>query len=372
MDPEKVFCPNMDCAARGKVGAGNIGIPSRKERRSLCHVCGQTVAETKGTPFDRLKKAKDAVTVVVTLLANGGPVQAIVAAFGLDERTVRDWLKRSGTHGQAMHQHSVEQPREVGQVQADEIRVKEQGPVVWRAMALMVKTRLWLGGQVSVERDLNLIMTVIEQVRRSTSALTEAVLFCTDGLKSSITAVRHLFRPPVRSGRRGRPSLRCWPNICLAQTIKQYAGGHVGGVVRRIIQGTTEQIQTVIQQSQGRGTINVAFIERLDATFRQRLNSLCRRGRALARQIDTLHWGMYLVGTIYNFCTDHRSLRLPGLVGGHKWLYQTPAMAAGITNHCWTVEELLSFHVPPPPWSPPKRRGRPSQATKLLIARWCI
>jgi hypothetical protein len=201
--------------------------------------------------------------------------------------------------------------------------------------------------------------------------LTEAILFCTDGLKSYITAVRQVFREPDRSGTRGRPGLRPWPNICLAQTVKQYAQGRVVAVVRRIVQGTAEQIQTVIQQSQGRGGINVAFIERLNATFRQRLSSLCRRGRALARQTDTLHWGMYLVGTIYNFCTEHRSLRRPGLVGGHKWLYQTPAMAAGLTDHRWTVEELLLFHVPPPPWSPPKRRGRPSRATKLLVARWC-
>jgi transposase-like protein len=371
MDPQQVFCPNMDCPARGKVGAGNIGVHSRKERRYICHVCDQTFAETTGTPFYRLKKAKDVVTVVVTLLSNGCPVQAIVAAFGLDERTVRDWDKRAGHHAQAVHEHLVEQPREVGQVQADELRVKQQGHVVWMAMAVMVKTRLWLGGHVSAKRDLVLITAVIEKVRRSTSALTEAILFCTDGLKSYVTAVRQVFREPDRSGTRGRPGVRSWPNICLAQTIKQYAQGRVVGVVRRIIQGTAEQIQTVIQQSQGRGTINVAFIERLNATFRQRLNSLCRRGRALARQTDTLQWGMYLVGAIYNFCTDHRGLRLPGLVGGHKWLSLTPAMAAGITDHRWTVEELLMFHVPPPPWSPPKRRGRPSRATKLLVARWC-
>jgi transposase-like protein len=371
MDPQQVFCPNLDCPARGKVGAGNIGIHSRKERRYLCHVCDQTFAETTGTPFYRLKKAKDVVTVVVTVLSNGCPVQAIVAAFGLDERTVRDWDKRAGHHCQAVHEHPVEQPREVGQVQADEIRVKEQGHVVWMAMAVMVKTRLWLGGQVSVKRDLSLITGLIQTVRRSTSALTEAILFCTDGLKSYVTAVRQVFRHPVSSGSRGRPRLRPWKNICIAQTVKQYAQGRVVGVLPRIIQGTAEQIQTVIRQSQAQGWINVAFIERLNATFRQRLSPLVRRGRALARQTDTLHWGMYLVGTIYNFCTEHRSLRLPGLVGGHKWLYKTPAMAAGITDHRWTVEELLSFHVPPPPWSPPKRRGRPSRATKLLVARWC-
>jgi hypothetical protein len=50
---------------------------------------------------------------------------------------------------------------------------------------------------------------------------------------------------------------------------------------------------------------------------------------------------------------------------------QTPAMAAGITDHCWNVRELLSYHVPPPRWKPPKQRGRPSRALRRLIERWC-
>ena len=371
MDPEKVFCPNMDCPARGKVGAGNIGIHSQKERRYVCHVCGRTFSETQGTPFDRLKKAKDLFTLVVTLLSPGCPVQAIVAAFGLDERTVRDWLKRSGTQSEAVQQHLVQQPREVGQVQADEIRVKAQGTVVWMAMAVMVKTRLWLGGVISVHRDLTWVTALMEKVRACTSALTRAIVFCTDGFRADVSAIGEVFRQAIPSGHPGRPPLRPWPNICIAQTVKQYAQGRVVGVTRRIIQGTAQQIQAVIRWSQGHGLINTAFIERLNAPFRQRLGMLARPGRALARQTETLHWGMYLVGAVYNFCTEHRSLRLPGLVGGHKWLSRTPAMAAGITDPRWTVNELMWVHVPPPPWSPPKQRGRPSQATKLLIARWC-
>lgn len=371
MDPRKIFCPSMKCPARGKVGVGNIGIHSRKERRYICHVCGQTFAETKGTPFYRLKEAKDVFTLVVTLLAHGCPIQAIVVAFGLDERTVRDWLQRSGAQCEAVHTHLVQQPREVGQVQADEIRVKAQGAVVWMAMAVMVRTRLWLGGVISAHRDLSLATALMEKVRACTSALTQAILFCTDGFRAYVTAVRDVFRQAIPNGHPGRPHLRPWPNICIAQMVKQYAQGRVVDVIRRIIQGTAEQIQTVIDWSQGHGVINTAFIERLNGTFRERLGTLVRRGRALARQTPTLHWGMYLVGTVYNFCTEHRSLRLAGLIGGHKWLSQTPAMAAGITDHCWTVNELMWFGVPPPPWSPPKRRGRPSHATKLLMARWC-
>ena len=110
--------------------------------------------------------------------------------------------------------------------------------------------------------------------------------------------------------------------------------------------------------------INTAYIERLNATFRERLAALTRRGRALTRHTLTLHHGMYLIGTVYNFCTPHTSL---AQAGGTP----TPAMAAGITDHCWSVHELLTYRVPPTPWTPPKQRGRPSQALKRLIERWC-
>ena len=143
------------------------------------------------------------------------------------------------------------------------------------------------------------------------------------------------------------------------------------GIERRIVQGTLAHVNALIQRTQGGGGINTAYIERLNATFRARLVNLVRRGRALARRDITLYQAAYLMGTIYNFCTDHDSLRLAGIIGGHKWLPRTPAMAAGLADHRWTVKELLSYRVPLPHWTPPKRRGRRSAALKALIARWC-
>lgn len=119
----------MDCAARGKVGAGNISIHSQKERRSICHVWARRFPRLKGRPSTG-EEAKELVMLVVTLLANGCPIQAIAVAFGLDERTVRDWLKRPGTHCQAVHEHLVEQLRELARMQADEIRVNQQRHLV--------------------------------------------------------------------------------------------------------------------------------------------------------------------------------------------------------------------------------------------------
>jgi len=371
LDPQTVFCPNSACPARGQVGKGNIGVHSQKDRRYKCYECGKTFAETTGTPFYRLRTAKDLIVLVVTLLAYGCPLQAIVMAFGLDERTVQSWQARCGKHCQDFHEHMVEQPRDLGQVQADEIRAKVQGGILWMAMAIQVETRLWLGGVLSTHRDTSLMLALVAKVRAC--ALCRPLLFCVDGCKSYIRAIQRVFREPIRTGRPGCPRLRPWDDVLIAQFVKHYARKHVVAVTRRVVQGSWAQIKALLQKTQGGGVINTAYIERLNATFRSRIAALVRRGRALARQMPTLHNVMYLVGTVYNFCTYHDSLRVPLYLphGKRRWLRRTPAIVAGITDHLWTVEELLSFRVPPPPWQPPKRRGRPSKAMKALMAHWC-
>jgi IS1 family transposase len=238
------------------------------------------------------------------------------------------------------------------------------------ASAIQVSTRLWLGGVIDAHRDLHLVAALVSRVRAC--ALCRPLLFCTDGFKAYVQAIRARFREPMLCRQVGRPHLRPWDNLCIAQVIKQYAHGHVVGVVQRTMQGPAILIEALLKHTQGGGGINIAYIERLNATCRARLSALVRRGRALARQATTLQHGLYLIGTVYNFCTNHESLRVPGLIGGHKWLPRTPAMAARITDHCWTIQELLTFRVPLPPWAPPKRRGRRSNATKRLIAQWCI
>lgn len=165
--------------------------------------------------------------------------------------------------------------------------------------------------------------------------------------------------------------MRPWDDIQIAQVIKQYAGKRVVGTVKRIYQGTAAQVRALIHASQGHGGINTAYIERLNATFRSRLAPLVRRSRALVKQLPTLHAGVYLVGTVYNFCTYHDSLRVELLLPNQRrrWLKRSPAIAAGITDHLWSVSELLWYKVPKPPILP-KRRGRPSRAFLELKKQW--
>ena len=372
MNPHELFCPNIDCPARGQVGKGNIHTHSLKDKRCLCDVCKQTFTTTSGTIFYRLRSDPQLVMWVIILLAYGCPVQAIVKAFGLDERTICDWHRRAGQHCQQVHEHLVENnPHDLEQVQADEIKVKTQKGTFWMALAIWVPTRLWMGGVVSPKRDLDLIQALAVKVRNM--ALCRPLLLAVDGLASYVSAFRNVFRSkfPRLEGEPGRCKMVSWQDIAIVQVVKQRVEG-VLNVERRIVQGAENMVERLIRSTQGQGVINTAFIERLNATFRQRIHSLTRRTRTLAQRAETLVAGMYLVGCFYNFCDFHHSLRLKLSVGsfGHHWVQRTPAIASELTDHLWTPAELINFKVPPPHWELPKQRGRPSTALLQLAQQW--
>ncbi len=372
MNPRELFCPNMACPARGQVGKGNIHVHSQKEKRCICAVCGQTFTTTTGTIFYRLRSDPQLVMWVIVLLAYGCPVQAIVKAFGLDERTVGDWQARAGKHCQGVHEHLVESSQhDLEQVQADEIKVKIQKGTIWMALAIWVPTRLWMGGVISPNRDLDLIQALADKVRKM--ALCRPLLLAVDGLASYVSAFRNTFRSkfPRQAGELGRCKMVSWQDIAIVQVVKQRVEG-ILHIERRIIQGAEDMVERLIQTTQGKGVINTAFIERLNATFRQRIHSLTRRTRTLAQRPETLVAGMYLVGCFYNFCDLHHSLRLKLSVGsfGYRWVQRTPAIASRLTDHQWAPAELFNFKVPPPRWELPKQRGRPSTAILQLAQQW--
>ena len=360
MDPQSIFCPNLDCPARGQIGEGNITGHGCKRPRYHCAVCQTTFSARRGTPFYRRRTAESVMTQVLTLVAHGCPIPAIEVAFGLQTRTVQAWVAAAGQHAQGIQQVLVEQPRDLQQVQADEIRVKTQTGVVWLALAVMVSTRLWLGGTISRQRDRALILRLAQLVW--CCAIVAPLLLVSDGFAAYPGAWGRVFRTAQPTGQRGAPRRVPWPQLNVVQVIKDRRGAV--GMVSRLVTGTGAWIMALLHTAPGCQVANTAYIERLNGTFRARLFCLARRTRSLARQAETLTHGMYLVGTIYNFCTFHQSLttrdRQP----------QTPAMAAGITDHRWTVYELLRYRVPPPPWQPPKCRGRRSKRLQALIDRW--
>jgi hypothetical protein len=266
------------------------------------------------------------VSQVVTLLAYGCPCQAIVAAFGLDERTVMDWQQRAGKHASAVHAAHI-CTLDLQQVQADEMRIKVQGQkVLWVAMAIMVASRLWLGAVVSPKRDRALIEALACLVRRWAKKVALYITF--DGFGPYRDAFERAFSDKAL-GRRGKRLVNCvWSCLSLASVVK-----HTNGcfkLQRFILRGSATMLVRLRNATQLDGVINTAFIERLNGTFRAYLAPLVRRTHGLARTQLTMTAAVFLLGTVYNFCRVHSSLK-----------HSTPAMAAHLTDHVWSVSELL-------------------------------
>ncbi len=108
------------------------------------------------------------------------------------------------------------------------------------------------------------------------------------------------------------------------------------------------------------GHINTAFVERVNLTIRHHVAAVGRRVLTLCKSAAGLRHQMVLYHTYYNFCLLHASLRvslaLPPPTNGSgsvkKWQLRTPAMAARLTDHVWTLRQLLLFRVPP--WPQPQ------------------
>src|SRR5260370_1198782 len=162
-DASEVICPNLDWYARGKIGGGNLVSHGKKRERYTCKMCGRTFCARQGRMLGGVRKAEELMVIVVTLVAYGCPVQAIVHALEVDERTVARWQERAGRHCQKLHEDQVLAGKlDLQHVQADEIRGKGWKMIPWIGLAMMVSTRLWLGGVVSLRRDRHLADALLQ------------------------------------------------------------------------------------------------------------------------------------------------------------------------------------------------------------------
>lgn len=329
MQPELVVCPRC-----GEDANGRIGVHSRKERRYMCHECKKTFSETVGTPLYNLKTASWLVIAILKLLAMGTPVQAIVFAFGFDERTVADWHRKAGKHAKKVQADVVCQGKlDGGQIQGDELYAKTQHGPVWIATAMSVFPRLFIWAEVSVERKSPLIKRVVVKVREAVKPDCD-LLWVTDGYNAWLGAIKKVFRDlHYVPGKVGRPALRLWDGLHIAQVVKRRQAKQIVLVERRLVHGCRVKAQAIVQQTQCfLGLFNTAYIERLNATLRTWIPALTRRSRTPSRYRIHLECALFWTGCIYNFCRSHSSLD------------GSPATAAGLTDHLWSTRDLLFYY----------------------------
>jgi len=328
-DPTNAICP---CCGEDEY----IGIHSYEEGRYRCHTCQKTFAATTGTVFYRCRYPIWVIVLILTLLSYGCPMVAIVKSFHIDKRTVAKWQKEAGDHAKQVQEHVVvKQKRRLYQIQLDEMWIKIQGANVWVATGIDVFTRLFLWGEVSHKRDKKMIVTLIQQIKKIVIDYRDEILFAVDGLRTYPTSLKKVLYTKVKTGLRGRPRHIVWPNLHIVQVIKSRKGKRLTDIRREVAHGSRATAQKLIDISQGGfGLFNTAYIERLNGTFRARMPVFGRRTRSLARTIERVEAELFLSGAVYNFCTVHSTLSA------------SPAMAADLTDHVWSVEELLRFKIP--------------------------
>jgi hypothetical protein len=141
-------------------------------------------------------------------------------------------------------------------------------------------------------------------------------------------------RPPTRK--------RAQPGWQYVQMVKQRENGRVIGIKLRVVFGDPIETLALLGQS-------TAYIERTHLTMRLFNGRLTRKTLAFSKQLDVYRASVAWEDLVYNFARPVKTLRVQ-VFGDpkRKWKQRSPAMAANLTDHIWTVKELLKTVVPPP------------------------
>ena len=373
------FCPYPDCAYQGWVGLGNLcanGHPSGAPWRQLhCSSCKGYFLETHGTPLHGKRVPVDVLVWAVGALAEGLGIRAVARVFEVDPNTVLAWLVEAADHATAFSRYFLHDVR-VTQVQLDELfallsavkagevseaeaitRLSRSPRWVWTAMDPV--TKLLLAIDVG-DRTLAMAQSMVHQVVQ-VLAPGCVPLFLTDGFKEYATALLTHCGQWVQLPRRQatglapKPRWMPRPQLLYAQVIKTVRRRRLVRVRHRVVFGTLETVNAVLAPLGCQ--INTAFIERLNLTIRQHVAAVGRRVSTLCKGEDGIQQQLALYHVYYNFCLPHASVRQPllqpepthGTGSAKRWQPRTPAMAAGLTDHVWTLREVLLFRVPPWP-----------------------
>jgi len=376
------FCPDPDCSYRGWLGLGNIranGHPGGQPWRQFqCVSCQGYFYETHGTIFHGKRSSPDLIVRVIACLAEGLGIRGTARVFEIDPNTVFNWLMEAAEQLQAFSAYFLHDIR-LNQVQLDELyavlsavrdgEMSEDAAIehlstspTWVWTAVDPESKLMLSAQVG-DRSPAMAQAVLHQIAQLLAPGCMP-LFLSDGNPSYLPAIvrhfGHWVQPPRQHARGSAPKPR-WmplPGLLYAQVIKKTRRRRIVEIKRRVIIGTQAAVDGVLRACGW--VINTAFVERLNLSLRQRVAPIRRRSATSCKGEAGLDGLIVLFQVYYNFVLPHASLRralaepIPtnGTGSAKLWQSRTPAMAAGLTDHRWSLREVLMFRVPP--WPQPQ------------------
>ena len=382
VDTSMHFCPHAGCRYRGWLGLNNLranGHPGGGPWRQFhCTSCDGFFPEHHGTIFHGKQAEVELIVHVLACLAEGLGIRATARVFEVTPNTVLNWLVEAAEQLRAFSAYFLCEVH-IKQLQLDELyavlsAVKEGEITEAKAIKRLSRSPHWVW--VAIDPVTKLLLTI--DVGARSLAMAQCVvhqvaamlapdclpLFLTDGYKDYATAILahfgHWVQPDRHQAKGPRPKPR-WmplPELLYAQVLKTTRRRRLVRLTRRVVFGTQEAVEQVL--SAYGWQINTSFIERINLSIRQHVAAVGRRVNTLCKGEDGLRQQLALYHAYYNFVLPHASLRqsladpvTPHNGGSAKvWRPCTPAMAAGLTDHVWSLREVLMFRVPP--WPQPQ------------------
>jgi len=376
MDLTTCYCRNRNCFRYGLSGPEARLIRRgwhRRAQRLECWECRHRFSARAGSAYAGIRSSEVLFRNGVRQLAEGASIRATARNIECDKDTVALWLPRVGRHCERLLDYFL-RDLHLTECQLDELWTfvykKEKHLTAFEKIAGRYGDAwIWVAFDpvhklVPAWRVGKRTLTDAQQFMKTLKSRHDSHLpfFTSDDLPHYADALLDVYGEeytPQRQGTRGRfplPRKRPPPDLCYAVVVKEREGQRLVKVTTRLVYGTEQQLRTFLRTSPVSKMINTYGVERNHLTVRQHSRRLGRKVNAFSKKRVHLKYQLALAFAYYHFCCPHRGLRqklahpLP-TKNGHgspkKWRPVTPAMAAGLTDHVWTIDELLSFRVPP-------------------------
>ncbi len=321
-----------------------------------CLLCGRSYSQTRGTAYFNSKLDLDTYDLIVGSLAKGMGIRAIARVYGKNPDTILHILKTVGHHCYTVNRHFLMKDFKVNNCQLDELwTIVERKKLIWKSDQWIcdVHNDTWVWSAFDTKDKLLLAWHVGARSPEDASAFisklkvvlpTPPALFTSDDFslyrEPLLMAYGRKVIPP-RTGKRGRPMHPYWepgPELRYAQVMKRRQGKKVVESKIRLTFGVEEEIDRIVSSSGY--TINTSFVERRNLTFRQDNRRLCRDTLSFSKKVEMLRLQLELSVAYSHLVRTHKTLKHTVSLSQKC----TPMMAKGLTDHAWTVRELLTYN----------------------------
>ena len=342
------------------------------EPRFQCAECGTVIEARAGTAYVGIRTDLQAYELGAKLMAEGMSMRATARILEVDKDSVCRWVVQLGGHCANVMAYYFRQLH-VTECQLDELWTfvrKKEGQLspleqmmgvygdawIWVAFAPVSKmVPAWLAGKRTLKESKQLVKCLKNRLDG------HIPFFTSDDLPHYADALLEVYGEtidPPRTGKPGRPrqSYKVPPeDLLYAVVCKRREGSHIIEVTTEIIYGSPQRVAQALQDSAVSQMISTYGVERNNLTIRQHARRMGRKVNAFSKDPEYLQHQLALSFAYYHFVIPHGGLRqklsrpIPTKGSGSPklWAPRTPAMAAGLTDHIWSMDELLSFRVPP-------------------------